>query len=68
MPKKYKKENHQKIITSILGFFGMILIMTNLRMTGATIGSISNVTLGLLGMGMAAAALLIFLKNQKKKL
>jgi cell division protein FtsI/penicillin-binding protein 2 len=63
-----EKEEYSKAAALILGLFGMILIMTNLRMTGAAIGNISNVTLGLLGMGMAAGALLLFLKTQKKKL
>jgi hypothetical protein len=59
---------YQKIATGTIGVFGMMLIITNLRMTGAAVGSLSNLTLGILGMGMAAFALLVFLKNQKKKL
>jgi hypothetical protein len=62
-----KKEMYQKAAVLIMGVFGVILIIANIRMTGAVIGSISNVTLGLLGMSLAAAALLIFLKNQKKE-
>ena len=80
MPKKKKQKKnagkkaverhltYQKIATGTIGFFGMILIITNLRMTGAAVGSLSHLTLGILGMGMAAFALLVFLKNQKKKL
>ncbi|HPD81737.1 MAG TPA: hypothetical protein PK357_01415 [Candidatus Pacearchaeota archaeon] len=62
-----KKEMYQKAAVLIMGIFGVILIMTNIRMTGAVIGNISNVTLGIFGMGLAATALLIFLKNQKKE-
>lgn len=59
---------YQKVAAGVIGFLGMILIITNLRMTGAVVGGILQLTLGLLGIGMAAFSLLIFLKSQKKKL
>lgn len=63
-----KKEVYQKVASLMIFLFGLTLVITKIRMTGAAVGTITNLTLGLLGMGLVALALLIFLKSQKKKL
>jgi hypothetical protein len=58
----------QKIAASIIGLFGLILIISSLTITGAVTGTNSQTTIKAVGAFMIFLALLFFFKPLKKKL
>lgn len=68
MEKEIKKENKepQKVAASIIGFAGVLLMLFNLKITGAVIGGNSNITIGTAGVFMIFFALLLFFRPLKR--
>lgn len=64
--KEEKEEAVKKIAASIIGFFGIMLMVFNLTVTGAVIGSNSQITIGTFGMFMIFFALLLFFRPLKR--
>jgi hypothetical protein len=56
----------QKVAASIIGFAGIMLLVFNLTITGAVIGSNSQITVGTFGMFMIFFALLLFFRPLKR--
>jgi hypothetical protein len=65
-----KKEDKEKVVqnmaASIIGFAGVLLMLFNLRITGAVIGGDSPVTAGIVGVFMILFALLLFFRPLKR--
>jgi predicted RND superfamily exporter protein len=63
-----EKQTVQKIAASIIGFVGIVLIISNLNITGAVIGESSKTTISTIGAFMIFFALLLFFRPLKKAL
>lgn len=68
---KEEKENlvggiEQRVAAGIIGFIGVLLMLTNINITGAVIGTTSKITIGIVGMFMIFFALLWYLRPFKK--
>jgi hypothetical protein len=61
-----KKENVKKIAASIIGFAGLLIMLFNLNITGAAIGTDSTITIGIVGIFMVVFALLLFFRPLKR--
>jgi hypothetical protein len=68
MEKDIKKENREpeKAVASIIGFAGILLVLFNLRITGAVIGGDNPVTMGIAGVFMLLFALLLYFRPLKR--
>jgi hypothetical protein len=68
LSKEIKEENStpKKVAASIIGFFGIMLMIFNLNITGAVIGNDSGITPGIAGIFMIFFALLLFLRPLKR--
>ncbi len=64
--KEEKEEPAYKVAASIIGFLGLMLMIFNLRITGAAIGEDATVTMGAFGVFMIFFALLLFTRPLKR--
>jgi hypothetical protein len=63
---KKDEDRAQKIAAPIVGFLGLMLMIFNLRITGAVIGEDSTVTMGAFGVFMIFFALLLYTRPLKR--
>ncbi len=63
---KKEEDKVQKIAAPIVGFLGLMLMIFNLKITGAVIGEDSTVTIGAFGVFMIFFALLLFVRPLKR--
>lgn len=67
---KEEKEEKEKVVqmraASIIGFFGIMLMVFNLTITGNVIGGDSSITSGIVGVFMIFFALLLFIRPLKR--
>lgn len=64
--KEKKEEVAKKVAASIIGFAGIMLMLLNLKITGAVIGGDSQITSGIVGVFMIFFALLLFFRPLKR--
>jgi len=64
--KEKKEKVVQNVAASIIGFFGIMLMIFNLTITGNVIGGDSRITSGIVGVFMIFFALLLFLRPLKR--
>ncbi|MEK6827611.1 MAG: hypothetical protein AABX99_03965 [Nanoarchaeota archaeon] len=57
----------EKIAASILGIFGISLVMMSLKITGAVVGVQNNISSRIIGIGLIVLAVFIFFFPSKKK-
>ncbi len=61
-----EKQTVQKIVASIIGFVGIMIIIFNLNITGAVVGENSKATISTIGAFMIFFALLLFFRPLKR--
>jgi hypothetical protein len=66
LEKEEKEKEAQKIAASVIGFLGVLLIIFNMRITGAVIGGDSVITGGIVGVFMLLFSLLLYFRPLKR--
>jgi hypothetical protein len=66
LEKEEKEKTAQTVAASIIGFIGVLLVLFNLRITGAVIGGDNPVTIGIVGVFMLLFSLLLYFRPLKR--
>ncbi len=64
--KRIVPEAYQKVAASVLLAFGAILLITNMEITGAVVGSLKHSVKGIIGISSMILSAVLFLNSKKK--